>query len=141
MAKKIDYSRNPEGALIEDSAVRLSNAFGARVAILCEREGILVSHLETAVGLSKGALNAIVSGKRAGRLTAWIAIIVADAFHVDLGFLLTGRPHDSSLLHFSESDVSSWPRALPRLAKRIPQGTSPKKKPAAPVARKKPPKR
>lgn len=136
--KKIEFRRNPEGALIEDSAIRLSSDFGSRVAILCALHQITVSQLESAIGLSRGALNAIVSGKRAGRLTAWIVVLVADALHADIGFLITGRSHDSSAWDRFTNVVVRWPAPLPPLATRM-ELPIPKSKPAAPKPRKKKP--
>lgn len=127
---------NPEGAIVEDSAIRLSNDFGARVAILCELHDLSLSQLEDACGLSRGSLNSIVSGRRAGRLSAWIALVVADALRVDVGFLLTGRPHDPDLLRFNAHDDWSWPARLPALARRFDPS---KRKAAAPKTRKKKP--
>lgn len=129
---------NPDGNLVSELAVRLSNDFGQRIAFLCAKFGITIYQLEVAVGFSKGSLNSIVSGRRAGRLTAWTAVLVADALGVEIGLLLTGRPHDSSLRRINVNDDSSWPPPLPALARRFDPS---KRKAVAPKTRKKKPQR
>jgi transcriptional regulator with XRE-family HTH domain len=138
MPKKKPKPGNPDGAIVDDSAIRLSNDFGERIALLCRVRDISVAQLEEACGLSRGSLNAIVSGRRAGRLSAWIAVLVADALHADIGFLITGRSHDSSSWQRTTDAVSPWPRALPRLAKPLERL---KGKPPAPKPRSQKPQR
>ncbi len=118
-------ARNPKGNPSDREAVTIGAEFGRRLGIICDLRGIVGSALDLQIGVERGTVWSIISGRRGSRVSADLVGRLADALDVDMEWLFLGRGSKLAFarLGFIACGLSPsspvWPKEVPRLAEAI----------------------